>query len=73
MGGGASHEVTVGIVAPGQADQTYLPAGLIKHLEESVRGCLADSVFVLIESDGDTAVRALAELGQLRRGSNGCR
>ena len=66
LSAGASHEVTVGIVARGQADQTYVQAGLIQHLEESVRGSLARLVLVLIESDVDTAVRVLAELVQLR-------
>jgi hypothetical protein len=71
LSAGASQEVTVGIVARGQADQTYLQAGFIKHLEERVGGSLAGLVFVLIESDVDTAVRVLAELGQLRRGQMG--
>ena len=54
-------------MARGQADPTYLQAGMIEHLEESVGGSLACLVFVLIESDVDTAVRVLTELGQLRR------
>ena len=68
VGGCPGEEVTVGVMAGGQADDAYVQASLVEARNESLSGVLARMVFVLIESDIDTAVTVLAELGQLRGG-----
>src|SRR5215813_8990787 len=65
--GGASCEVTVGILACGQLDETYVQPRLVETLKKSVGSILASPVFVLIEGNRHTAVRVVAELSQLGR------
>ena len=71
LGGGATGEVAVGVLAGGQVDQAYVETGLVEALEESIGGILAGLVLILIECDVDTAVGVFAQLGQLRRSQVG--
>ena len=60
LASGASGEVTVGVMAGGQLDETYVQSRLIETLKEIVGGILASLVFILVEGNVHTAVRLLA-------------